>query len=596
MSHHRWVDDPRDEIRRRVDIVDLVGREVPLKKRGKNWLGLCPFHADKNPSFTVSPETGRYKCFACGAGGDVFTWVMERRNIEFPEALQLLAREANVILPERTGPREPRVDHSSAMETALAYFREQFERSSVAREYVAGRQMDDATVKTWEIGYAPNVGEALAMYLKKAGVSLAVSKEAFLIDEDASGGYFDKFRGRLMFPIRDERGQLVAFGGRLLTAGHPKYINSGDTPIYRKSRVLYGLNRAREPLGKSRRAVLCEGYLDVIACHRAGVDTAVASLGTALAEDQAKLLKRWSDEVVILYDSDDAGRKAALRATDVLQTAGLRVRIATMPQGDDPDTLLKAGGPDAVRRAVEANMAPTAFRLMDVENRLNPRQEEFWTEVVGILALEENQLEIDRQIPLLAGKYPDLRDPVSARKALQRMVEAKRGRAAPSEEEPRAYRPRPRPTVAKSSLHAAELIVFRSLLDERYRRNAWLFSRARDLFTTDLGVRLSEAVATAFPSAPPEGPPTGWLHRLGDEPLREALSTLADDLRGQRLSEDYLADAVTKLREMSAARQQRATLDKQNDDSAKVDYLAKLRLRKPDTRIVKDDDEDLLFE
>ncbi|RYG41951.1 DNA primase, partial [bacterium] len=329
MSHHSEVDDPRDEIRRRVDIVDLVGREVPLKKRGKNWLGLCPFHADKNPSFNVSPETGRYKCFACGAGGDVFTWVMERRNVDFPEALQLLAREANVILPERTGPREPKVDHNSAMETALAYFREQFERSPLAREYVAGRGMDEATIKTWEMGYAPNVGEALAMYLKRAGISLAVAKEAFLVDEDAGGGYFDKFRGRLMFPIRDERGQLVAFGGRLLTTGHPKYINSGDTPIYRKSRVLYGLNRAREPLGKSRRAVLCEGYLDVIACHRAGVETAVASLGTALAEDQAKLLKRWSDEVVILYDSDDAGRKAALRATDVLVAAGLRVRVAT---------------------------------------------------------------------------------------------------------------------------------------------------------------------------------------------------------------------------------------------------------------------------
>lgn len=590
------MDDPRDEIRRRVDLVELVGREVPLKKRGKSWLGLCPFHADKNPSFNVSQETGRYKCWSCGEAGDCFNWVMKRRNVDFPEAMRLLAREAGVVLPEKSGPREPKVDYASAMEAALAFFREQFERSDPAREYVAGRGMDAATIRAWEFGYAPNVGEALAMYLKRANVSLAISKEVFLVDDDSRGGYYDKFRGRLMLPIRDERGTLVAFGGRLLGPGQPKYINSGDTPIYRKSRVLYGLNRAREPLGKSRRAVLCEGYLDVIACHRAGVETAVASLGTALAEDQAKLLKRWADEVVILYDSDDAGRKAALRATEVLHAAELRVRVAVMPPGDDPDSLLKSGGPDAVRRAVEANIAPTEFRLRDLENRLHPRQEEFWQEAVAILAAETNQLEIDRQIVPLASKYPDLRDPVAAQKALRTMVNEKRGTPSRQDRgyEDRPRRPRPQP-VQKSSLHGAELIVFRSLLDDRYRRSAWLFSRARDLFATDLGVRLSEAIGAAFPSGPPEGMPAVWLPRIDDEHLRDALASLTEDFRAQRLSEDYLADAVTKLREMSAARQQRATLDSQNDSAAKADYLAKLKIRKPDTRIVKDEDDEDLF-
>ncbi|CAN5726087.1 hypothetical protein BH11ARM2_BH11ARM2_22830 [soil metagenome] len=575
-----------------MDLVELVGREVPLKKRGKSWLGLCPFHADKNPSFNVSQETGRYKCWSCGAAGDAFNWVMQRRNVDFPEAIRILARETGVVLPEKSGSREPKVDYGSAMEAGLAFFREQFERSKTAREYVAGRGMDAATIATWEFGYAPNVGEALATYLKRANVSLAISKEVFLVEEDSRGGYYDKFRGRLMLPIRDERGSLVAFGGRLLGPGQPKYINSGDTPIYRKSRVLYGLNRAREPLGKSRRAVLCEGYLDVIACHRAGVDTAVASLGTALAEDQAKLLKRWADEVVILYDSDDAGRKATLRATEVLHAAGVRIRIATMPAGDDPDSLLKAGGPDAVRRAVEANIAPTEFRLRDLENRLHPRQEEFWQEAVAILAAEDNQLEIDRQIVPLAGKYPDLRDPVAAQKALRNMVAEKRPRTTANAPAPR--RPRAQP-VQKSSLHGAELIVFRSLLDDRYRHSAWLFSRAKDLFATDLGVRISEAVAAAFPSGPPEGIPAVWIPRIADEDLRDALATLTEDFRAQRLGEDYLADAVSKLREMSAARQQRATLDSQNDSAAKADYLAKLKLRKPDTRIVKDEDDEDLF-
>ncbi|MFQ3677909.1 MAG: DNA primase, partial [Fimbriimonadaceae bacterium] len=295
----------REEIRARISIVELVGQRVSLKRTGKDWKGLCPFHPDKNPSFSVSETTGRYRCWSCGETGDVFSWVMKTQNVDFPEALEILARQAGVELTPRAGAPDHslRVRQLAAMEEALKFFREQLVRSREALGYVERRGLDQEILDAWEIGYAPADGSPLSRRLGKAGFPLEMCRDLFLVDQSGSG-YRDKFFNRLMFPIRNERGELVAFGGRVLGDGHPKYINSGDTPIFRKSRVLYGMFRAREAMRRRRHAVLVEGYLDVIACHRAGVDTAVASLGTALAEEHAQLLRRWVDEVTIFYDGD----------------------------------------------------------------------------------------------------------------------------------------------------------------------------------------------------------------------------------------------------------------------------------------------------
>ncbi|MCO5298031.1 MAG: DNA primase, partial [Fimbriimonadaceae bacterium] len=424
--------DEREEIRRRLNLVDLVSQRVSLQgpKQGK-WKGLCPFHDDKNPSFEVNPSIGRYHCWACGEKGDIFSWVMKTRNVEFREALEILAREAGVELEAYKGPtRSERLALEDAMEHAKRFFEAELKRSEAARKYCADRGLDESTLSAWEIGYAPDVGDALAGSLRKEKFELRRCKELFLVEEDASGGYYDKFRGRLMFPIRDEHGKLVAFGGRVLGDGHPKYINSSDTPLYRKSHVLYGMHRAKAAIAKEQQAVLVEGYLDVIACHRAGLETAVASLGTALATEQAKLLGRWCRQAVILYDADEAGKKAADRAADILQEAGLEVRIALMPPGEDPDTLLRTQGAAAVVAAAKGGLKPLAHRIGQLVARSDPHEEAFWSEAFSILAAWRSPLELDEMVVRLAPLYPHTKDPTINQKSIRTGVnEARRQRA-----------------------------------------------------------------------------------------------------------------------------------------------------------------------
>lgn len=574
--------DERDEIRRRIDIVALVGREVALRKRGRSYSGLCPFHEDRNPSFTVTQETGRYRCWSCGESGDCFTWVMKRQNADFPEALRILAAEADVELTAR-GPVVPpsvREAQEGAMRAALTFFRDALSRAPSAQEYLRGRDLSAAVADAWELGYAPVGGDALAAYLAKTGHDLEVARELFLVDGDERN-WRDKFRGRLIFPIRDERGALVAFGGRILGQGQPKYINSSDTPIYRKGRVIYGLHAAREPLAKTRRAVLCEGYVDVIACHRAGVTTAVASLGTALSAEHAKLLKRWADEVVVLYDSDAAGRKAADRAVEVLTPEGVRVRIAVMPPGDDPDTLLRDKGAAAVAECVEAAVSPFEYRLTILEREIPPDKEEFWPAALDLLAEAPGEIELTRHVDRLAPLLPGVRDRRSAERAIRREVANRRKRTVGFRDDRGPLR-----KVTLEPMASAEAVIFRALLDDAFSRQGWMFARAPNLFVSELGRRLSEKVARIFPAGPPTDRPAVWLPRIEDEELVRTLENLLDDPRGGPLSEAVIADAVTWLR----AEQERRGAERRlaeapvGDDAARAALLDRLRQRKPDPR------------
>lgn len=572
--------DETREIRARVDIVDLVSQRVSLKKAGKNWKGLCPFHEDSNPSFDVNPAMGRYRCWACGESGDIFNWVMKTQNVDFREALQILAKQAGVTL-SHTGPKQDasqREMWQTAMAEALAFFQEQFGKSAHAKEYCQKRGLSKETLDSWEIGYAPDVGDALAGVLKRKGLSLAECKQLFLVDQDPSGGYFDKFRARLIFPIRDERGELVAFGGRLLGDGHPKYINSGDTPIYRKSRVLYGMNRAKDALQKERRAILVEGYLDVIACHEAGLKGALASLGTSLAEDHAKLLKRWCDEVAILYDSDPAGQKAARRAIDVLRAEGLKVRVALMPEGEDPDTLLKNGGAAALKKTIEKSVAPLEFEIRELQKRLKPEDEEFWTELIAILGGAPSEMEMDRFIVQMAPLYPGLRDPIAAQKAIRREVSRHRRRPAPrGNGQPEAAVPKRPEGPQKTTLSASEVAVIGALLREDLREEAWDALQDASLMVTRLGIDLAEAVNGAFPLKAPEGPPALWLAEVEPESLRAKLAEVAADPRVEVIREQVLADALRHLRAQKESRELANIKSQGLDDSARTDYLERLR-------------------
>ena len=590
--------DEIDEIRQRADIVELVGQRVSLKKAGKHWTGLCPFHDDKKPSFTVSPEYGRYRCWSCGATGDVFNWVMETQRVDFAEALKILAKETGVELRQGRGERrdpDERERQESAMSFAQKFFREEYKNSPVARSYVEKRGLPQEVFDRWEMGYAPSVGEALAVQLAKNQFSLLECKGLFLVDQDGGGGFYDRFRGRLMFPIRDERGRLVAFGGRIIGDGHPKYINSSDTPLYRKSKVLYGMHLAKEVIAKTRKAVLCEGYMDVIACHRAGVENAVASLGTALADDHVKLLKRWCDEVVVLYDADTAGQKAADRACELLEEGGLRARVALLGDGKDPDDLLEEGGPEAVQRISDHPVTPMEFRLGLLKSRMGPEDDAYWEEVVQILAGATSALELQKHLLPIAKDYPGTRDPVVARRALESMVEeAKKGKKSVT-----AKRAKDEESVGAAEegvgggkrmpkLTGPEIAVFRAMVEPGLREKAWGAIQNPDLFSTTVGMKMAGFLVESFDTAP-VGSPVLWIGKIQNEATKGAMSDLLMD-EFHPVTAQVLDEALKSLEGKREHREVRAMMSEEKDSDRLQQLHEKLRRRSVPDGYERDDD------
>jgi DNA primase len=573
----------KDEIRRRTDLAELVGQRVSLKKKGRNWTGLCPFHDDRNPSFSVTPDMGVYKCWSCGAQGDCFNWVMETQRVDFMEAMRILAQSAGIDIPEfRAGDKGENEQMELAMAEAQAFYRDELRGDKFASDYLHDRGLDQATVDFWELGYGPSAGEVLATRLKKKGFSLSLCQKLFLIDQDQSGGYYDRFRGRLMFPIRDERSKLVAFGGRIIGQGQPKYINSSDTPIYSKSRVLYGMHHAKESIAKLEEAVLVEGYMDVIACHRAGVTNAVASLGTALADEHVRLLKRWCNRVVVLYDADAAGIKAADRAAVLLTEGGLKVKIALAPPGGDPDTLLKEKGALAVRQIVEQGMSPMEFRMVQLNNRLSPETDEYWVDVIEVLATAETPLELQKYLFPVAAKYPGIRDRQAATKALERMVaEARRKRKANARPEtsrqeiiPENFEPK-KPMPQVSDLMGAEKVIFMSLFTSGLREKAWPFASHEPLMKSPVGRQIALALKT-IKKVPKLG--TEWVYQVTDEEAQSVLIELGiGDLEPIEIV--VLEDAVERLSKDLETRQARSDAEKALEDGADDEALRSINMR-----------------
>ena len=325
-----------EEVRQRNDIVDVISSYVKLKKTGSNYMGLCPFHSEKSPSFSVSGNKQMYHCFGCGVGGNVFTFVMEYENFTFVEALKFLADRCGVQLPQTEASPEARrqADIRNRLleinKEAAKYFVYQLRsaQGQHAMEYLKGRELSDETIKKFGLGYSNKYSDDLYQYLKEKGYEDSVLKESGLISMDEKKGAYDKFWNRVMYPIMDANSKVIGFGGRVLGEGTPKYLNSPETKVFDKSRNLYGLHLART--ARTRSIILCEGYMDVIAMHQAGFSNAVASLGTAFTGLQANLLKRYADEILLLYDSDGAGVKAALRAIPILKEAGLPAKVVKL--------------------------------------------------------------------------------------------------------------------------------------------------------------------------------------------------------------------------------------------------------------------------
>jgi DNA primase len=372
----RITDRILEEVRHRVDIVELIGsRGITLKRAGTSFKACCPFHHEKTPSFHVNPARQTYHCFGCQAHGDVFKFLMQQDGLQFIDAVRMLAEKTGVQLTTETDFAAEARNTLYALHAELAAFYtrclHQIPAAAAARAYLERRKLPAEIVDRFGIGYAPEGRDTLQLWAAKHEISTELLVTAGLLspsnDPRRPDDYYDRFRGRLMFPIRDAQGRVVAFSGRILDpAAHPaKYVNSPETPIFIKSRVLYALDQARSSIVKHprREALVCEGQIDVIRCHASGFDTAVASQGTAFTREHVELLKRYADSVVLVFDGDAAGRKAALRTGALFLEVGLPVRVAALPPGEDPDSLLRDKGPQVFRDALESAASLTAFQV-----------------------------------------------------------------------------------------------------------------------------------------------------------------------------------------------------------------------------------------
>lgn len=394
------------ELKLRSDITEIASSYVNLKRHGRNMVGLCPFHGEKTPSFNIYTENGSFYCFGCGAGGDVITFIMKIENLDYVEAVKFLAQRAGMEMPENTyddSLSKLRMRIYEANREAARFFHATLlsQRGQSGLNYLRGRALSDRTIRHFGLGFADDDWNSLCNHLKNKGFSEYEIYSANLAFRRKNGnGIYDRFVNRVMFPIIDLRGNVIAFGGRIMTDEKPKYLNTSDTPVFKKSENLFSLNNAKS--SGTRTLILCEGYMDVIALNQAGFTNAVATLGTALTNEQAVLMKRYADEVIICYDADGAGQKATARAIEILRNAGLPIKILTVPSGKDPDEFIRSKGENgsaAFKLLIEKCGNDIEYRLMKLKENYNLNTTDgkvaFLNEAVKIVATIESPIERD---------------------------------------------------------------------------------------------------------------------------------------------------------------------------------------------------------
>lgn len=418
---YRIPEETIETIRRTVDIVDVIGDYVQLKKQGRNYFGLCPFHGEKTPSFSVSPEKQIFHCFGCGAGGNVFSFLMDIEGISFLEAVKRLAVKANIDLSNlqlddanrsRTDAGETKmmVEAHELLKKFYHHLLVNTKEGQEAFDYLQARGWTREIIDQFEIGYAPNSWDFAVKLLSGRGFSLELMEKAGLIIRKENGDYFDRFRHRVMFPIHNHHGDTVGFSGRLLGEGQPKYLNSPETAIFHKGKILYNFHQARLHIRKHQEVVLLEGFADVISAVQAGVAHSVATMGTALTEEHARILRRNVDTVIVCYDGDASGIEATFRAAEVLTEAGCHVKIATIPDGLDPDEYIRKYGPDRFRRdIIDAGSSLMAFKMMYFRKGKNLQDENdkirYIEEVLREISKLPNPIEWDYYLRQLADEF-----------------------------------------------------------------------------------------------------------------------------------------------------------------------------------------------
>ncbi|MDO5539150.1 MAG: DNA primase [Eubacteriales bacterium] len=425
-----YSEDLVEEIRTKNDIVDVISGYVKLQRKGSSYFGLCPFHNEKSASFSVSPQKQMYYCFGCGAGGNVFTFLMEYEHYSFPEALKVLADRAGIALPEQEMNEEMKRQQNlrsqildlNKMAAKYFYYQLRSERGAAGMKYLKDRKLDDETIHRFGLGYANKYSDDLYRYLKGKNISDELLAKSGLMQVDERKGMYDKFWNRVIFPIMDVNGKVIGFGGRVMGDGKPKYLNSPETVVFDKSRNLYGLHFART--SRKKQLLICEGYMDVISLHQAGFTNAVASLGTALTSQHASLIKRYTDEVILTYDSDEAGVRAALRAIPLLKEAGVNAKVLDMRPYKDPDEFIKALGAEEFRKRIDEAQNSFLFEtdVLQKSYDMNDPQGKtaFYEEVASKLMRFELELERENYIEAVAGRYGVSME--SLRKMVNRMA------------------------------------------------------------------------------------------------------------------------------------------------------------------------------
>ena len=552
------------ELVERSDIVDVVSGYVRLgKKSGSNLFGLCPFHSEKTPSFSVSPDKQIYHCFGCGKGGGVINFIMEIEGLTFPEAVEFLARRAGMPIPEEENDAESRkrARMLALNKDAARFFYEQLATPAggAAREYMATRRIGRATAKNFGVGFAPDSWDSLRNAMKAKGYTDFELADAGLVRRGKTSGFYDTFRNRLMFPVIDVRGNVIGFSGRILGDGEPKYMNSPETLVFNKSRNLFALNLAKK--SKSGYIILSEGNIDVVSLHQAGFDSAVASLGTSLTPEQARLLSRFTNQVIIAYDNDGAGIKAAQRAIGILERLDVKVKVLRLNGAKDPDEFIKLKGPDAFRNLLEASENQVDYRLRSVTDKYDLSEDEqkveFLKEATDLVARLPGEMERQvyaRRVAELAGV---------AQEAVTGEVERRRKRAlrsARQSDEREQTRPERQMQPIERSLRyddpgsaAAEEGLIRLLaLDPALARKAALPDPA-DFSAPALG-KIYSLVRERISRGESVDP-----NLLGQELSADEMSLLVRILQKPEVlsrSDQALQDYIKKIQEQRDARQQ----------------------------------------
>lgn len=539
-----------EQIRDAADIVTLLGEHVDLRRTGTDFRGPCPFHGGTHRNFSVVPKKQLYHCFVCHESGDVFTFWMKRFGLDYPTAVREIAGKVGIIVPdERQAGPDPNEPLYSALGAAADWFARQLrerDEAAPARAYLVQRRIEDAVRDEFQLGYAPARGEAVRESLNALGIADDVLTTAGLLVAREDGTVVPRFRGRLIFPIADVRGRVVGFGGRVLGDGEPKYLNSPETPVFHKGSLLYGLDRARGAIRTASLAVVVEGYVDAIRCHAAGVANVVAPLGTALTPEQAKVLRRYTKQVALVYDADMAGLRATFRSGDELLRQGASVSVVTLPPGEDPDTLVRAQGADAFRALLEQ-----ALDLFDRKIQLMEKKGLFGT-------LEGRRKALDRLLPTIRAAADPITRALYIARAAERtnvakdVLEQEAGRL--DARDARRMAPAPEPAAdaaggARAARPAQEIPAERTLVHLMLLAPAWV-ARVRGVvaagdFRHPSYRQIADALFRGEPRPASDDAAAVW-ERLASEPLEEqdpepmfagAVEWIRDRPRAERLTE-----------------------------------------------------------